>query len=148
VTLPPKDPKEGSPAQSLARETRGAQIIDDSIMQQGSFFPIMSKIGLYLGVTIYSRSRIVKDKIFYSFTVMSHNKSSNANVCLYFNKYPLMSSKFLDYKDWEYVLNLQNLNNLTSSYLDQTIKIKSNFNKTRTTFTWDHLINNSYLKMR
>jgi hypothetical protein len=119
---------------------------DASIMHEGSFFPIMSKIGLYLGVTIYSRSRIVKDKIFYSFIVMSHNKLSNANVCLYFNKYPLMSSKFLDYKDWEYVLNLQNLNNLTSFYLDQTIKIKTNFNKTRTTFTWDHLINNSYLK--
>lgn len=121
---------------------------DDSIMLEGSFFPIMSKIGLYLGVRIYSRSRIVKDKIFYSFTVMSHNKLSNANVCLYFNKYPLLSSKFLDYKDWEYVLNLQNLNNLTSSYLDQTIKIKTNFNKTRTTFTWNHLINNSYLKKK
>jgi len=124
---------------------------DGSIMQSpqaSSFFPIMSKIGLYLGVTVYSRSRIVKEKIFYSFTVMSHNKLSNANVWLYFNKYPLLSSKFLDYKDWEYVLNLQNLNNLTSSYLDQTIKIKTNFNKTRTTFTWDHLINNSYLKFK
>lgn len=121
---------------------------DASIMQQVSFFPIMSKIGLYLGVTVYSRSRIVKDKIFYSFTVMSHNKLSNANICLYFNKYPLMSSKFLDYKDWEYLLNLQNLNNLISSYLDQTIKIKTNFNKTRTIFTWDHLINNSYLKIK
>lgn len=121
---------------------------DVSIMLFGSFFPIMSKIGLYLGVTVYSRSRIVKDKIFYSFTVLSHNKLSNANICLYFNKYPLLSSKFLDYKDWEYVLNLQNLNNLTSSYLDQTIKIKTNFNKTRTTFTWDHLINNSYLNFK
>jgi hypothetical protein len=116
--------------------------------QASSFFPIMSKIGLYLGVTVYSRSRIVKDKIFYSFTVMSHNKLSNANICLYFNKYPLLSSKFLDYKDWEYVLNLQNLNNLTTSYLFQTIKIKTNFNKTRTNFTWDHLINNSYLKFK
>lgn len=121
---------------------------DASIIHEGSFFPIMSKIGLYLGVTVYSKSRIIKDKIFYSFTVMSHNKLSNANICLYFNKYPLMSSKNLDYKDWEYLLNLQNLNNLTSSYLDQTIKIKTNFNKTRTTFTWDHLINNSYLKIK
>ena len=121
---------------------------NNSNMLEGSFFPIMSKIGLYLGVTVYSRSRIIKDKIFYSFIVTSHNKLSNANVCLYFNKYPLLSSKFLDYKDWEYVLNLQNLNNLTSSYLFQTIKIKTNFNKTRTTFTWDHLINNSYLKFK
>lgn len=111
---------------------------------ENSFFPIMSKIGSYLGVTVYSRTRNVKDKKIYSFTVMSHNKLSNTNVCLYFNKFPLMSSKFLDFKDWEYILKAQNNNNLTSSYLDQTKKVKSNFNKTRNTFSWDHLINNSY----
>ena len=64
-----------------------------------SFFPIISKIGLYLGVTVYSRSRIINDKIFYSFIVVSQNKLSNSKVCDYFNKYSLLSSKFLDYKD-------------------------------------------------
>jgi len=64
-----------------------------------SFFPIMSKIGLYLGVTVYSRSRIIKDNIYYSFIVVSQNKLSNSKVCDYFNKYPLLSSKFLDYKE-------------------------------------------------
>jgi len=110
-----------------------------------SFFSIISKIGLYLGVTVYSRSRIINDKIFYSFIVVSHNKLSNSKVCDYFNKYPLLSSKFLDYKDWNYILNLQNLNSLTTSYLDNAIKIRTDFNKTRTTFVWDHLHNNNYL---
>jgi LAGLIDADG endonuclease/Cytochrome C and Quinol oxidase polypeptide I len=64
-----------------------------------SFFPIISKIGLYLGVTVYSRSRIINDKIYYSFIVLSHNKLSNSKVCDYFNKFSLLSSKFLDYKD-------------------------------------------------
>lgn len=64
-----------------------------------SFFPIMSKIGLFLGVTVYSRSRVIKDKIYYSFIIVSHNKLSNSKICDYFNKYPLLSSKFLDYKD-------------------------------------------------
>jgi LAGLIDADG endonuclease len=64
-----------------------------------SFFPIISKIGLYLGVTVYSRSRIINDKIYYSFIVVSQNKLSNSKVCDYFNKYSLLSSKFLDYKD-------------------------------------------------
>jgi hypothetical protein len=59
----------------------------------------MSKIGLFLGVTVYSRSRIIKDKIYYSFIIVSHNKLSNSKICDYFNKYPLLSSKFLDYKD-------------------------------------------------
>jgi hypothetical protein len=110
-----------------------------------SFFPIISKIGLYLGVTVYSRSRILNDKIYYSFIVVSHNKLSNFRICDYFNKYPLLSSKYLDYKDWSQILNLQNLNSLTTSYLDNAIKIRTDFNKTRTTFVWDHLHNNNYL---
>lgn len=110
-----------------------------------SFFPIISKIGLYLGVTVYSRSRIINDKIYYSFIVVSYNKLSNSKICDYFNKYPLLSSKYLDYKDWSNILNLQNLNSLTTSYLDNAIKIRTDFNKTRTTFVWDHLQNNNYL---
>jgi len=109
-----------------------------------SFFPIISKIGLFLGVTVYSRSRIIKDKIYYSFTVMSFNKSSNSIVYNYFNKYPLLSSKFLDFKDWAFILKLQNTNKLTTSYLDKAIQIRYDFNKTRTTFVWDHLKFNCY----
>lgn len=113
---------------------------------KASFFPIMSKIGLFLGVGVYSRSRLIKDKIYHSFTVISYNKESNYKVCDYFNKYPLLSSKYLDYKDWAYILELQNLNKLTTSYLDTAIKFKTNYNRTRTTFTWDHLfVNNKYL---
>jgi hypothetical protein len=110
-----------------------------------SFFSIISKIGLYLGVTVYSRSRIINDKTYYSFIVVSYNKLSNSKICDYFNKYPLLSSKYLDYKDWIYILNLQNLNSLTTSYLDNALKIRTDFNKTRTTFVWDHLHNNIYL---
>ena len=106
-----------------------------------SFFPIMSKIGLFLGVTVYSRSRINKDKIYYSFIVMSTNKSSNSIVCDYFNKYPLLSSKLLDFRDWSYIVNLQNINKVTTSYLDTAVKTRTDFNKTRTTFVWDHLQN-------
>ena len=101
----------------------------------------MSKIALFLGVTVYSRSRINKDKIYYSFIVMSSNKLSNYIVCDYFNKYPLLSSKLLDFKDFCHIVKLQNLNKLTTSYLDIAIKIRTDFNKTRTTFVWDHLKN-------
>lgn len=59
----------------------------------------MSQIGMYLGVTVYSRSRLIKDKIFHSFTVISHNKNSQSKIIDYFKKYPLLSSKYLDYKD-------------------------------------------------
>jgi LAGLIDADG endonuclease len=106
---------------------------------KASFFPIISKIGLYLGVTVYSRSRLLNDKIFYSFTVMSHNKNSHSKLIAYFEKFPLLSSKFLDYKDWAYILELQRSNKLTTSYLDKAVIIRTDFNSTRSTFKWGHL---------
>ena len=111
----------------------------NSYSLNGSFFPIMSEIGLFLGVTVYSRSRLIKDKIFNSYTVITHNKTSLSRITDYFNKYPLLSSKYLDYKDWKLILDLQNSNKLTSSYLDKAIIIRKDFNTTRTTFTWNHL---------
>ena len=110
-----------------------------------NFFPIISKIGLYLGVTVYSRSRIINDKFFFSFIIVSHNKLSNSKIYDYFNKYSLLSSKILDFKEWSNIYKLQNLNSFTTSYLDNAIKIKTDFNQTRTNFVWDHLHNNNYL---
>jgi LAGLIDADG endonuclease/Cytochrome C and Quinol oxidase polypeptide I len=73
--------------------------ITDSFGNKASFFPLMSKLGMYLGVTVHSRSRSVKDKNFHSFTVISQNKISNLKILDYFSKYPLLSSKYLDFKD-------------------------------------------------
>jgi hypothetical protein len=111
----------------------------DSDGLRPSLFPIMSKIARYLGVNIYSRSRTLKDKVFFSFTVVSHNKNSFLKLTDYFNKYPLLSSKYLDYKSWIYVLDLQMANPITTAYLDKAINIRKDFNKTRTTYNWDHL---------
>jgi hypothetical protein len=73
--------------------------ITDSDGNKASFFPLMSQIGMYLGVTVHSRSRSFKDKNFHSFTVISQNKISNLKILDYFSKYPLLSSKYLDFKD-------------------------------------------------
>ena len=99
---------------------------------------------MFLGVTVYSRSRKMENKIFNSFTVISHNKTSLSNIVNYFDKFPLLSSKYLDYKDWKYILELQNLNPITTSYLDIANNTRKDFNNTRTTYKWDHL-NDCYL---
>jgi len=93
-------------------------------------------------VNIFSRSRIKADKQYYSFIVM--NKNSIFKVKDYFSKFPLISSKYLDYKDWVYILELQKSNSMTTSYLDKAINIRKDFNKTRTTYNWNYL-NDCYL---
>jgi hypothetical protein len=99
----------------------------------------MSKIGLYLCVTVYTKSRLINNKIYHSYTVIAHNRNSYSKLIEYFNKYPLLSSKYLDFKDWESVLELQKSNKLTTLYLDKAIQIRKNFNSTRTSYNWDHL---------
>ena len=113
--------------------------ITDHEGNKASYYPLMSQIGRYLGVTVHSRSRLIKDKYFHSFTIISQNKNSQMKITDYFDSFPLLSSKSLDYKDWAIVLNLQNSNPITTSYLDKAIKIRKNFNSTRTNFNWDHL---------
>jgi hypothetical protein len=94
----------------------------------------MSKLAGFLNVNVYSRSRVKNDKEFFSFTIISHNKNSLLKITNYFNIFPLLSSKYLDYKDFIYILELQNKNKLTISYLNEAINIRKNFNSTRTTY--------------
>ena len=101
----------------------------------------MSKVANYLGSNVLSRSRIKGDKQFYSFIVMAHSKSNLIKITNYFNKYPLLSSKHLDYLSWRYVLDLQKDSSRVSSYLDEALNIRKDFNSTRTTYNWDHLEN-------
>ena len=108
---------------------------------QVSFFAIMSKIANYLNTSVLSRSRTVSDKQFFSFIVMTASKPSLIKTTLYFNKFPLLSSKFLDYKSWLHILELQQNSTMTTAYLNEAIKTKTDFNKTRTTFSWNHLKN-------
>lgn len=115
----------------------------DSIVGE-SFFPILSEIAKYLNTNVLSRVREKGDKKFYSFMVISHSKSNHNKIVEYFNKFPLLSSKILDFKSWAYILELQQLNPLTTSYLDKAEKIRKDYNKTRITFNWDHL-NDCYL---
>jgi LAGLIDADG endonuclease/Cytochrome C and Quinol oxidase polypeptide I len=111
---------------------------------QNSYYFIMSKLASYLNVNLYSRNRIINDKVFSSFTVMATNQNSLDAVISYFNKFPLLSSKYLDYLDWLKIVQLRRDSVYTTTYLDQAINIRKDFNKTRTTINWNHL-KNSYI---
>jgi hypothetical protein len=64
-----------------------------------SYFRILDEIARYLGVNLYSRSREQKEKIFYSYMVISYSLESHLKAIKYFDRYPLYSSKYLAYKD-------------------------------------------------
>lgn len=116
---------------------------DCSVEQGGSsYFNIMSIIARYLDVNLYSRSREQKDKIFFSYTVISHNIQSHIKVIDYFDRYPLYSSKYLAYKDWKYIVQqiiLRAGKPLTVKDIFEIEKIKAQFNKKRTQFDFSHL---------
>nr|WLF85156.1 hypothetical protein [Amanita phalloides] len=105
----------------------------------------MSKIATFFDVTLYSRNRTIKDKVFFTFSFMASNKRSLDIARNYFNKFSLLSSKYLDYLDWFKIVEIRKNSYQTSSYLDLAIKIRKDFNKNRVTFTWNHL-KNSYIE--
>ena len=116
----------------------------DCSVEQGStsYFNILSIIARYLEVNLYSRSREQKDKIFYSYMVVSHNIQSHTIVIEYFDRYPLYSSKYLAYKDWRHVvqqIRLRAGKPLTVEDILEIEKIKAQFNKKRTQFDFSHL---------
>src|SRR5204862_2655631 len=64
-----------------------------------SYFNILTKISAFFSVNLYTRTRYIKDKVFYSYMVIAHNTKSHEIVRSYFDKFPLYSSKYMAYKD-------------------------------------------------
>jgi hypothetical protein len=106
-----------------------------------SYFSILTKISAYFGVNLLSRTRNLNDKVYYSFMVISHSSSSHEQVRKYFNKFPLFSSKYLAYKDWCKVQDLQLEKKFVVDYIEECKEIKSRFNNNRKIFNWGHLKN-------
>lgn len=97
----------------------------------------------FFDVNLYARSRVVEGTTCYSYIVMTASIASNAKVLEYFDKYPLFSSRYLNYVDWCKVYAFMISKDLQDSYdastMAQIVAIKSNFNSKRTTYCWKHL---------
>jgi hypothetical protein len=63
-----------------------------------SLKPLMSKIADFLFVKL--NERIIAEK-YTQFVINTSNRVSNKILIDYLNTYPLLSSKYLDFKDWE-----------------------------------------------
>lgn len=97
---------------------------------------VMLKITEFLLVKLNSRT--FSDK-YRQFVISTSNRVSNSILIDYLNTYPLLSSKYLDFKDWETAHYIY-INKLHKDpvQLDKIRGLKVNMNNGRTYFSWAH----------
>lgn len=128
--------KTGSVKNRVAARLRLEQRMVDPTTNK-SYEDILSLIALGLGVTL--SSTIHNTNIKYYVISASSNKS-RLLIVSYFNKYPLFSSKYLNYLDW---LTCHNLiisgDHLNVEGHNKALLLKEGMNNKRTYYNWDHL---------
>ena len=81
-----------------------------------------------------------KDKPKPEYRVRTTSLKGNLVLVHYLDRYPLFSSKYLNYKDWKKVLNYFECKTHTKpESIKAIVEIKSGMNNKRTVFNWDHL---------
>lgn len=116
----------------------------NNIVKKGeSYYIIMSSIATLFKTNLYSRDRNIKFKdeykIYSSYIVMVTNREALKLVIQYFDKYPLLSSKYLDYKDWAHIVKIIESKGQKFETYKLAEEIRNNYNQTRHQFKWDHL---------
>lgn len=103
---------------------------------------LMNNIAEFLNTKL--RTRTLKEK-YSQFVVNTSSITSNKILINYLNTYPLLSSKYLDYRDWEKALDLYEKKlHRNPVYLEKIRTLKLNMNNSRSIFNWSHLENTIY----
>jgi hypothetical protein len=99
----------------------------------------LSLIADFLNTSV-KKIRMTKPKPEYRVRTVS--LKGNLILIEYLDRFPLYSSKFLNYKDWIKVINYFKIKEHTKAEsIKEIIIIKSKMNDKRTEFNWDHLQN-------
>lgn len=115
---------------SILENNRGTYYID-----------IKSVIATYQGVNVYNRARLLKGSFTYKYFFVASSIRSQELVKNYLNKYTLYSSKYLDFKDWCKIIDINNSKEPKKDIILKATKIKSGINNKRIIFTWSHIEN-------
>lgn len=103
-----------------------------------SYFQVLTDIANFLNCSLLVRKQVSTGNEYYTLTASS--KTSLSIIINYLNKTPLFSSKFLDYKDWKEIAELVlESKQYTDDGLNKTDAARSNMNRQRTYYNWDHL---------
>lgn len=99
-----------------------------------SYAPVIKSIAEYFHVKV----RIKKGKLRRYYIIEASSTKSKKMIRAYLDKFSLLSSKYLDYKDWCVVDDLI----MTKQHLiqeERVRQIKNTMNTSRTELNWDHL---------
>lgn len=100
--------------------------------------PILKEIASYLEINLNLKKR--KKGNYYILKV--ENKKSVSNLIKYLTKYPLFSTKYLDYLNWKEALKLiLNKKHTTKEGSIYILNLKNNMNDKRISIDWTHLKN-------
>lgn len=105
---------------------------------KASYFNIMNQIACFLVCNLLTRKQLSTGNEYYS--LCASNRQSVSIILHYFERFPLFSSKHLDYMDWSKAASLLLQN---EHYKEENLVIidslKSKMNNSRVEFSWDHL---------
>lgn len=105
--------------------------------------------GLMQIISDFFKTKLINRNIrgFEQFVVNTSSKESNLILMDYLTTYPLISSKYLDFKCWEKCLKMY-IDKLHKNpeHLEQMRFLKESMNSGRTKFNWSHLENSIYAK--
>ena len=107
---------------------------------KNSYFDVLTEITKFLGCNLITRKQISTSNEYFNITASS--RKSLSIIIAYFESFPLYSSKYLDYKDWEEaaILILKN-DHYTEQGITRIDILKNSMNLKRRYFNWDHLDN-------
>lgn len=103
-----------------------------------SYFKILIEISNFLNCSLLTRKQKSTGNEYFVLTASS--KISLEKLVDYLEKYPLYSSKYLDYNDWKKIVLLIFENkHYTEEGINKTDSVKNSMNRQRIKFSWDHL---------
>lgn len=117
-----------------------------------SNYSFMSDIATFLGssfIFFLKKNEVEVRSKFAQYRIRTVTLASNIKLENYLDKFPLFSSKYLNYKDWVKVLEFKKIaaasvrstvgTKYDADFLDKVVKIRNGMNNKRTIFVWDHL---------
>jgi hypothetical protein len=127
----------GAKKRKISCRLRIEQRMLDTVTNE-SYLPVLYDISNFLNCSVLTRLQKSTNNEYY--TLAASSRISLDIILQYFKRYPLYSSKYLDYKDWEKIVLLIFENkHYTDEGINQTELARNSMNRQRTHFDWNHL---------